>query len=239
MAPLPAQAEEDIELAQVLADFGTLPAIVTPVRDPQGELVVTPAEYRVPDVPGSLFVVPAWPTVMSPSFPQPSTGSVGCSSVPPTIPAVSTPEESLLLQAPEMSQGQPWVGPSSRGESAGSHLPAAPLTPRPATASYHDSESDAVWGRLDVPDLSREGPFDIHQDHPHSGASPQLHTMWRMVDQILRRHMVSSSMIHACWSMSALRNRHGYSVVAQSTGSITWEGRRPSRPRNSCSTMLG
>ena len=121
VAPLPVQA--DIELAKVLADFGTLPAIVTPVRDPQGELVVTPAEYRVPDIQGGLFVVPAGPTVMSPKFPQPSTGSVGCSSVPPTIPAVSTPEESLLLLAPEMSQGQPWVGPLSGGESAGSHFP--------------------------------------------------------------------------------------------------------------------
>ena len=56
----------------------------------------------------------------------------------------------------------------------GSYLPAAPLTPRPASASHHDGESDAVWGCLDVPDVSREGPFDIHQGHPHSGASPRL-----------------------------------------------------------------
>ena len=61
--------EEDIELAQVLADFGTLPAIVTPVRDPQGELVVTPAEYWVPDVQGGLFVVPAGTTVIFTSLP--------------------------------------------------------------------------------------------------------------------------------------------------------------------------
>ena len=94
-----------------------------------------------------------------------ASGSVGCSSVPPTIPAMSTSEESLL---------QPWVGPLSGGESAGSHLPAASLTPRPATTSPHDGESDAVWGRLDVPDVSREGPFDIHQGHPNSDASPRL-----------------------------------------------------------------
>ena len=30
VALLPAQVEEDVDLAQVLADFGTLPAIVTP-----------------------------------------------------------------------------------------------------------------------------------------------------------------------------------------------------------------
>ena len=58
VAPLLALAEVDFELAQVLADVGTLPAMVTPVRDPEGELVVTPAEYFVPDVPGDWF--PGW-----------------------------------------------------------------------------------------------------------------------------------------------------------------------------------
>ena len=54
--------------------------------------------------------------------------------------------------------------------------PVAPLTTLPATASHHDGESDSVGGggRLDVPDLSREGPFDIHQDHPHSTTSLRL-----------------------------------------------------------------
>ena len=61
-----------------------------------------------------------------------------------------------------------------RGELAGSPFPAAALTTLPATASHHDGESDAVGGCLDVPDLSREGPFDIHQDHPYSAASPRL-----------------------------------------------------------------
>ena len=58
---------------------------------------------------------PAGPPVVSPSFLQPSTGSVGCPSVLPTVPAVSTPEKSLLLGAAEMNQGQPWAGPSSGG----------------------------------------------------------------------------------------------------------------------------
>ena len=54
-------------------------------------------------------------TVESPGFPQPSTGSVGCSSVPPTFPTVSTPEESLLLQTADRNQGQPWAGLSFGG----------------------------------------------------------------------------------------------------------------------------
>ena len=58
---------------------------------------------------------PAGPTVVSPGLTQPSTGSVSCSSVSPTIPAVSTPEKSLLLKAVEMTQGQPWAGLSFGG----------------------------------------------------------------------------------------------------------------------------
>ena len=44
----------------------------------------------------------------------------------------------------------------------------------PATAFHHADESDAVGGRSEVQDLSREGLFDIHQDHPRSATSPWL-----------------------------------------------------------------
>ena len=65
--------EEDVDLAQVLADFGALPAIVTPIRDPQREQVVPPAEYREPDVQVGSVVVPAGPTVMPANVTQPPT----------------------------------------------------------------------------------------------------------------------------------------------------------------------
>ena len=42
------------------------------------------------------------------------------------------------------------------------------------TASHHDGELDAGRERVNVPDLSREGPFDIHQGHHHTGTSPRL-----------------------------------------------------------------
>ena len=138
-------------------DVGTLPAMVTPVRDPEGGgggLVVTPVEYPGPTVPSVSFVVTqplvipstAGLAVGDAGCSQPSTGSVHCSSVPPTIPAVSWPEKSLLFQAVEVDQGQPWSGPSFGGESAGRHLPAASLTPRPGAASHRVGESDAVGG---------------------------------------------------------------------------------------------
>ena len=34
-------------------------------------------------------------------------------------------------------------------------------------------ELDTLRERVNVPDLSREGPFDIHRDHLHSDASPR------------------------------------------------------------------
>ena len=236
--------EEDVEMVQVLQDFGALPAIVTPIRDPRREQVVPPAEYRAPDVQVGSFVVPAGPKVAPANVTQPPTGSVGCSPMPLTTPAGSAPEENSLLQS------QPWVGPSSGREPADNRLPAAPLTSRPATVSHHDGELDAVRERVNVPDLSREGPFDIHQGHPHSGASPRLHQdtqgcPFRMTSYDVENGGPDFSPAYGVQLhdprllVSAPRSQHDYLVVAQSTGSSTWEGRRPSRPRYSCSMMLG
>ena len=147
MALLPAQVEEDVDLAQVLAEFGTLPAIVTPIHDPQEERVVPPAECRTPDAHVDLLVAPAGPTVVPDDDVQSPTGSVGCSPIPLTTLAVPTPEKNLLFR------GQPWVGAE----------PAAPLTSRPATAFQHVGELDAVRKCVNVHDFSREGPFYIHQ----------------------------------------------------------------------------
>ena len=127
VAPLSAQADVDIKLGRVFEDVGSLPAMVTLVCDFEGGLVVTLAEYPVPATPGVWVVVaqpliltsPAGPTVVTPGCPQPSTGSVSCSSVPPTIPVVSTPEESLSFRAAVMDQHQPWSGSSFGGDSAG------------------------------------------------------------------------------------------------------------------------
>ena len=75
-----------------------------------------------------------------------------------------------------MDQSLLWSGSSFGGESAGRTLPPASLTPRPMGASPHVGESDAdgVGGCSGVPDLSREGHVDVHQDRPHSAASPRL-----------------------------------------------------------------
>ena len=109
VAPLSAPADVDIDLEQVFGDVGSLPAMVTPIGDFDELVVAQPP----------MVTSPAGPTVVSPGFLQPSTGSVGCPSVLPTVPAVSTPEKSLLLGAAETNQGQPWAGPSSEGGGIG------------------------------------------------------------------------------------------------------------------------
>ena len=105
VAPLSAPADVDINLEQVFGDVGSLPAMVTPICDFDELIVAQPL----------MVTSPAGPTVVSPGFLQPSMGSVSCPSVPPTVPAVSTPEKSLLLGTAEMIQGQLWAGPSSGG----------------------------------------------------------------------------------------------------------------------------
>ena len=46
VTPLPARVEEDVDQAQVLAEFSTLPAIVTPIHDPTKERVLPPQDRR-------------------------------------------------------------------------------------------------------------------------------------------------------------------------------------------------
>ena len=87
-------------------------------------------------------------------------GSVGDMLGNRSSPVVSAPEGFLLSHAADLNQAQPEAGLSFTEDLAGGMFPAIPLTLVPTTAGG--------------PDLSREGPFDIHQDNPCSAASPQL-----------------------------------------------------------------
>ena len=167
--------EMDSERKKVFIDVVSLPTMVTPVSDMDGALRVPQAECAViaPSA-VSAFVIrpsmaasPAGPKLLSPA-------SVGVSPVPRTSPVVAVPEDFMMFNAAVTNQTQPEAGPSFAGDVAGGLLPAIPLTHGQATASRPEVELDAVGGSSEVADWSREGPFDIHQDHPHSVASPQL-----------------------------------------------------------------
>ena len=92
---LPARLEEDVDLAQILAEFVTLPAIVTPIHDPQEMRVMPPAECRPPEALADVVVTPAGP---ADDDGRPPTGSVGCSPGAPAAPAVPTLERNLMYQ---------------------------------------------------------------------------------------------------------------------------------------------
>ena len=53
---LPARLEEDVDLAHILAEFVTLPAIVTPIHDPQETRMMPPAECRPPEARADVLV---------------------------------------------------------------------------------------------------------------------------------------------------------------------------------------
>ena len=121
VVPLSLQAEEDVELFQVFQDVGALPAMVTPVGDPEGGPMMTPARYPVPPIPDSSVVMvdplevtsPAGPAGESPAgdmsllVQMSSSGSVAQVSVYPTSPAMSTPEGSPSSKAAAMDQYLP------------------------------------------------------------------------------------------------------------------------------------
>ena len=93
----------------------------------------------------------------------------------------STPDDSPPSGLAAMDQDSPWTTSLEVGESTGSPLLPAPLTPRRMIAGQFASGSGVSSGETDVTgghprmlDLSREGPFDVLQDRPDSGVSPRV-----------------------------------------------------------------
>ena len=78
---------------------------------------MTAAGYPVPTIPGVSVVMtqplvvtsPAGPTDVYPAITRPSTGSVGCLSVLPSLPVVSTPEGSPSSRVAPMDQCVRWT----------------------------------------------------------------------------------------------------------------------------------
>ena len=175
-APRPTQVELDVDLDRVFQDVATLPEMVTPYVTLRG------ARCDCGGVSGALVVMmrplvvpsPAGPADMDHVTPRSLTGSVDCSSALPLLPVVSTPEGGQSSRAAPDDNCHLSSSSLFGGEPAGRPLPPVSLTPRPTGAFPHVGDSDADGGRTGVPDLSLEGPFDVHQDRPHSGASPRF-----------------------------------------------------------------
>ena len=196
--PLSASWGVDLELTRVLLEVGVLPVMVTPIVDPEGESSMTPAVYPVPPIPEFSVVVSDPLEVASPARSAGGSpaqnesllcqvsppGSVAQAVPSPTSPVLrSTPDVSPPSGLAAMDQYLPWSDSLPVGETADSPLLPAPLTPRRmvegqfvpgSVVTSPTGETDVAGGHPRMPDLSWEGPFDVHQDRSASGTSPRV-----------------------------------------------------------------
>ena len=133
---------------------------------------------------------PARPAGCSPARDE----SLLCQVLPPGSVAEAVPSQtspvlrSMEVDSPPsgvaaMDQYLPWSASLPVGETMDSPLLPAPLTPRwmveeqfvpGSVVTSLTGETDVAGGHPNMPDLSREGPFDVHQDYSTSGASPRV-----------------------------------------------------------------
>ena len=170
--------EMDSKLQNAFIDVVSLPTMVTPVSDidrtfcapeEQGPVIAPPAISTVVIRP-STATTSAGPKLLSPIRPPASKTSVGISPTPRTPPVVAVPEDFILFNVAMTNQIQPETSPSLMGDVAGGLLPVFLQVNAPGP----EVGLDASGGTPEIADRSREGPFDIHQDHPRSVNSPQL-----------------------------------------------------------------
>ena len=124
-----------------------------------------PAECRPPEALAEVLVPLAGP---ADDNGRPPTGSVGCSPDAPATPAFPTLEGKLMFP------GQASIGPPSGGATADSRIPTVPRPSCPATVCAPVDGLDTRRDQAHVPDLSREGLFDIYRDRRQSEATPRL-----------------------------------------------------------------
>ena len=123
--------------------------------------------------------IPAWNESLLGQVSPP--GSVA--RAPTSLVLRSSPDVSPPSGLAPMDQCLPWSVLQPVGEIVASPLLPAPLTPRRmvegqifpgSVVTSPTGETDVAGGNQNIPDLSQQGPFDVHQDRSASGASPQV-----------------------------------------------------------------
>ena len=166
--------------------------------DPAVGFSMSPATYPVPSVPmmsigNSIPLEVAPPAGLAVGSPARSEIPLRRVSSPASVASsVLPPSSSVLRPAPDvgppsglaaMDQELPWSASLPLGLSADSTLLPAPLTPSRMVEGVVVPElglsspaggTDVAGGPPRLPDLSLEGPFDVHQDRPVSGDSPRV-----------------------------------------------------------------
>ena len=105
-----------------------------------------PTEYRPPEVPTDVFATSAGPEDCVSSIRD------------LTVPAFLMPERKLLFPVH-------WIGPPSGEKTAEFRL-----QPSATAVSQSGNAVDSLRESANVPDVSREGLFDVRRDRPHPDA---------------------------------------------------------------------
>ena len=193
--PLSPTSGVDVEVARALLEVGVLPAMVTPIVDPAVGFSMPPAPMM--SFGNSIPLEVAPPAGLALGSPARSEIPLRRVSSPASVASSGLPPSSSVLRpAPDvgppsgltaMDQELPWSASLPLGLSADSALLPASLTPSrmvegvvvpesvlSSPAGGTDVAADVAGGPPRLPDLSLEGPFDVHQDRPVSGASPRV-----------------------------------------------------------------
>ena len=148
----PSQGEDDINLTQILAEFGTLPAFVTPII----------AQYAEVEMPPRNIIRRRWLRIL---FARLAGHGDGVSSTRDlTVPAFPTPEERSEFPL------HTWRSPPSGEKTAKFRL----QPPETAVSQSRDT-ANSLRERVHAPDVSREGPFDVHRVWHHCDTSLRSH----------------------------------------------------------------
>ena len=189
----------DLELEKALLSVCVLPVMVTPLMEPVEAFPVAPSTYPEPPVPVQLDADPGATSRVSPLrvagdgpildvFPS-YLISPACSIYEPvTSPITPALQEDADYRPPTspitMDQCFSGEGDLLLGDTADLPLLSMPLMPLPVAVDVVPESSvgspagePVVVPSDGMPDLSREGPFDVHQDaleSDHSAGVGQL-----------------------------------------------------------------
>ena len=195
----------DLQLARALLELGVLPAMVTPIVDPVVGTSATPALYPVPPIP-VLSAVDSAPVLVASPLRQVGGAQFEISPcraryrlLAPCLNRSRPRSRRHYGQKMLPDRRLVWLRWTSSCHgvfvvSGGVHgfpSPAPPPPPPPtpsriieelvsgSVVSSPTGEPTVAVAQPSMPDLSREGPFDVHQDYSTSGASPRvLDSMW-------------------------------------------------------------
>ena len=178
----------DLDLAKVLLDVSVMPTMISPIEDSTASLTTAVSEYDAADIPtvelvteSPGYAVPEDSELVTSWVPRYSPDSmastVGGGGTRPTLTGQPSPYGLLVIAAPctETLDSFLPIMPSPVGDSSlypGHEAETEAFVVEAPTESFPaiGRQAEEVGG----PDVSREGPYEVHDVPPESGQSPLI-----------------------------------------------------------------